>query len=119
MSEWLIPWLSAFGVTQAVEIPIYLRALREREPIIERLPVAIAVAFGASALTHPIVWFVMPRLIAGDWLTMVLVAELFAIAAEAAWLRAFGLPRALAWAAFANAASVLVGLISRQLFGWP
>jgi hypothetical protein len=71
------------------------------------------------ALPHPIVWFVMPKLIAGDWLTMVLAAELFAIIAEAAWLRAFGLDRALAWAAFANAASVLVGLISRQLFGWP
>ena len=124
MSEWLIPWLSAFAVTQAVEMPIYVRALREGEPTIDRLPVAIAIAFGASALTHPIVWFVMPRLITGDWLTMVLVAELFAIVAEAAWLwafglRAFGLKRALAWAAFANAASVLVGLISRQLFGWP
>jgi hypothetical protein len=119
VSEWLIPWLSAFGLTQAIEVPIYIRALREREPIDDRISVAFAIAFGASALTHPIVWFVMPRLITGDWLTMVLVAELFAITAEAVWLRAFGLPRSLAWAAFANAASVLVGLISRSLFGWP
>ncbi|MFO7561957.1 MAG: hypothetical protein R6X02_04895 [Enhygromyxa sp.] len=119
MSASVLAWLSAFGLTQAVELPIYLRALREDEPVIERLPAAIAVAFGASALTHPIVWFVFPTLISGSWLSMVLVAELFAIAAEAAWLRGFGLRRALAWAAFANAASVLVGLASRALFDWP
>lgn len=119
MSEWLLPWLSAFALTQVVEMPIYVRALREGEPTIDRMPVAIAVAFGASALTHPVVWFVMPRLIPEPWLAMVIVAELFAILAEAAWLRAFKLPRALAWAAFANAASVLVGITTRQLFGWP
>jgi hypothetical protein len=121
MSELLLPWLSAFVLTQAVEMPIYVRALREDPATIERLPIAIALAFGASALTHPVVWFVIPELVAGpdDWLTMVIVAELFAILAEAAWLRAFGLRRALAWAAFANAASVLVGLGSRALFDWP
>jgi hypothetical protein len=120
MSEWLVPWLSAFALTQAVEMPLYVRALREGQPpTIDRLPVALALAFGASAITHPVVWFVMPALIPGEWLTMVLVAELFAITTEAVWLRAFQLPRALAWAAFANAASVLVGIISRQLFDWP
>ena len=118
MSEWLIPWLSAFALTQAVEMPIYVRALREG-PTIDRLPKALAIAFAASALTHPIVWFVMPRLIPDNWLTMVIVAELFAITAEAAWMRSFKLPRALAWAGFANAASVLVGIVSRSLFAWP
>lgn len=124
MSEWLVPWLSAFGLTQLVEMPLYVRALRERmppdqAPAIERLPVALAVAFGASALTHPVVWFVMPALIPGAWLVMVMVAELFAILVEAAWLRAFGLRRALAWAAFTNASSVLVGITTRHLFDWP
>lgn len=120
MSEWLIPWLSAFALTQAVEMPIYVRALREGpRPTIDRLSKALALAFAASALTHPIVWFVMPRLIPDNWLTMVIVAELFAITAEAAWMRSFGLPRALAWAGLANAASVLVGIASRSLFAWP
>jgi hypothetical protein len=120
MSEHLLPWLSAFVLTQVVEMPIYVRALREgSRPTFEKLPLALAVAFAASALTHPIVWFVIPKLVPGDWLTMVLVAELFAITAEAVWLRAFKLPRALAWAGFANAASVLVGIISRLLFDWP
>lgn len=116
-------WLLAFAFTQLVEAPIYTRALLERlperEPTFERWPSALAVALGASALTHPIVWFVMPKLIPGAWLTMVIVAEVFAITAEAAWLRAFGLRRSLAWAAFANAASLSLGLLLRQTLGWP
>lgn len=119
MSE-LWPWLSAFALTQAVEVPIYVRALRQGpQPSIERLSLALALGFAASAITHPIVWFVWPVLLPGDWLTMAIVAELFAITTEAAWLRAFGLPRALAWAGLANAASVLIGLGSRALFAWP
>lgn len=116
-------WLLAFAFTQVIEAPIYTRALLERlpnrEPVFERWPSALAVALGASALTHPIVWFVIPKLVPGAWLTMVIVAELFAIIAEALWLRAFGLRASLAWAAFANAASLSLGLLLRQIFGWP
>ncbi|WP_146657892.1 hypothetical protein [Enhygromyxa salina] len=116
-------WLLAFAFTQLIEVPIYIRALLERlperEPVCKRWPAALAIAFGASAVTHPIVWFVMPKLIPGSWLTMVIVAELFAITVEAAWLRGFGLQRSLAWAAFANSASVAIGLLLRQTLGWP
>jgi hypothetical protein len=120
----MIAWLSAFLLTELVETPIYMRALLERREqedaaVFERWPPALGVAFGASAITHPIVWFVMPELIPGSWLTMVLVAESLAIAVEAAWLRAFGLRRALVWAVFANAASVVVGMGLRRIFGWP
>lgn len=115
-------WLWAFLLTEAVEVPIYLRALLARddpERPFERWPTAALVAFGASALTHPLVWFVMPRLISHSYVLMVATAEAFAVLAEAAWLRAFGLRRALWWALFANAASVLVGLGLRRTFGWP
>ena len=125
-------WLSAFALTQLVEVPIYLRALLQPSPGAESeseaedqtkpqrsLAAALALAFAASAITHPVVWFVMPKLVPGSWLRMVLVAESFAILTEAAWLRAFGLRRALAWAGLANAASVLVGLGLRRVFGWP
>ena len=114
----LVPWLIAFVTTQVVEVPIYMRALLERggrvtgeAPVFARWPAALAVAFAASAITHPIVWFVWPRVISGDYVLMVAVAEAFAILAEAAWLRAFGLRRALLWAGFANAASVVFGMI--------
>jgi hypothetical protein len=133
-------WLWAFLLTEVVEVPIYLSALLARDdpehpfespgvgqggrgsprdgkdkPFVP----ALLVAFGASALTHPIVWFVMPQMIPSSYLLMVAIAEAFAVLAEAAWLRAFGLRRALWWALFANAASVLVGLGLRRTFGWP
>jgi hypothetical protein len=115
-------WLWAFLLTEAVEVPIYLSALLARddpEHPFEHFVPALLVAFGASALTHPIVWFVMPQMIPGSYVLMVAMAEAFAVLVEAAWLRAFGLRRALWWALFANAASVLVGLGLRRTFGWP
>jgi len=119
-------WLAAFLFTELVETPIYVRALRDDregrragEAAQAGRGRAIATAFAASALTHPIVWFVMPELIPGDYMIMVAVAELFAVVVEAAWLWAFGLRRALLWALFANAASVCLGLLSRRIFGWP
>lgn len=115
-------WLWAFALTELVEAPIYLRALLARddpERPFDRLLPAFAVSLGASAITHPIVWFVMPRLIPHPYELMVAVAETLAVLVEAAWLRAFGLRRALWWTLFANAASVLVGLTLRRAFGWP
>ncbi len=105
------PWLLAFLFTQLVEIPIYSVALR-CSPL---------VAFGASALTHPVVWFGIfhPR-VPGSYTGKAIVAELFAWLAEAAYFRfAFGMRRAWLWALVANATSVAVGLLSRRLFGAP
>lgn len=104
-------WLSAFLFTQLVEIPIYMRGLR----------CSFLVAFGASALTHPLVWFLFfsPRWEA-PYAGKLAAAELFAWLAEAAYFR-FGWkkPRALPWALAANAASLALGLLSRRLFGGP
>ncbi len=124
----MIRWLLAFAFTQAVEVPIYMRALRGRP----------AVAFGASAITHPVVWFVIPRVwvrlylamiaVRSDliirsptarYVCMVLLAETFAVLVEAIYLRAWGLRRALAWSLAANAASLTLGLLSRACFGLP
>lgn len=122
-------WLSAFVFTQLVEMPVWLYALRRhRAPWRSR----IAVAFGASCLTHPIVWFVMP------WAAMALyrtalraggpaldetgrtlvyggLAEGFAVLAEALYLRGFRVRRPLRWSLLANAASVIVGTIVVRL----
>lgn len=128
-------WLSAFAFTQAVEVPIYLVALRAtvRSPARR-----VAIAFGASAITHPIVWWLLPRAwealylaiaapsaalrIAspgGRFAARLLLSEAFAVGAEAAYLRAWGMRRALAWSLVANVASVALGLASRALFSWP
>jgi hypothetical protein len=115
--ELLLPWLSAFVLTQLVEVPIYLLAQRRSA---RPLPARAIVGFIASALTHPVVWFVFPEVLERlPWEWMVACAELFAIVVEALWLRACGVPRPLFWSVIANGASFSTGLISRWLIGWP
>jgi hypothetical protein len=124
----------AFAVTQLVEVPIYLRALRgdARGAGARSLGVRMVIAFGASAITHPIVWFVMPSAVmalygaalregapalgeVGRTLLYGTVAEGFAVLAEALYLRGLGVRRALAWSLGANAASVIVGTVVVRL----
>jgi hypothetical protein len=99
-----MPWFWAFLFTQVVEVPIYMRGIRAR----------FHEALGASSLTHPIVWFVIPELMdwfyltilerhASIWLTsstrygiMVFVAEVFAVVAEALYFRFIGSRKTLA-----------------------
>ena len=105
-------WLEAFVLTQVVEMPIYSVVAEGRWW--KRL----AIAFGASAITHPIVWFViMPNF--GPYWTMVAIAEGFAFAAEAVYLRLLGVRRAWLWALVANAASFGGGLLYYRVRGSP
>jgi hypothetical protein len=107
-------WLGAFAFTQAVEIPIYMRPLTGR----------FMVAFGASALTHPVLWFVFPRIHAfqGDYWYGVGCAEGFAVVVEAVWIFCFGVRpalQALMWSILANGMSFGLGLVSRYYFNFP
>ena len=105
-------WLSAFLVTQLVEIPIYRRALdnRHRAWLLAAVP---------SSLTHPIVFFVFPSLFPEAYWRGVLVAEAFAVLVEAGILSQMGVRNSIAWAIMANVSSVCVGLTLRSIFGWP
>ncbi len=107
----LAGWLFAFALTQAVEMPIWAVALCGRRG-------RWLVAFGASALTHPIVWWVFPRLWPSGYWAMVVAAEAFAVLAEAAYMRAFGLRRALPWSLLANGASCAAGFAIYAVLGW-
>lgn len=126
-------WVSAFLFTQAVEIPVYVLAMRralERE-VARRprgLPLQLAVAFGASAITHPIVWFVISGLPPSfqdpgpAYIEYVVRAESFALIVEAFYFYlvcgiTFG--RALVWSLLANGLSAGLGFTSRALFRWP
>jgi hypothetical protein len=111
----LLRWLPVFLFGQAIETPIYAVALRARGWAWPRRLVA---AFGATALTHPITWFVLPRLLAPYWL-MAVASELFAIVVEALYLQALGVRRALGWAVLANCLSCGLGLVSSVYLGWP
>jgi hypothetical protein len=108
-------WFWAFVATEAMELPVYVWGLRRTG----RGGIArAAIAFGASLLTHPVVWFGSPHLPFGYGLR-VGMAEAGAVLAEAAWMAAWGAPRPLALALLANATSLSVGLACRSAFGWP
>ena len=131
----LVWFALAFATTQLVEVPIFALALRSARPSRPSRPLAAraAIAFGASAITHPVVWYVMPRVtlallvlvarggfslgVTAATLVYGALAEGFAVVVEAAYLRAFGVRRALLWALFANAASGLVGTAVVLLLG--
>ena len=130
-------WAAIFVFTQAVEIPLYVLVLRrnlEPKPSIVR---AAAIGFGASAITHPVVTFVIPRLTdalfawmaqremslvwsgAFRWVVFAVCCEGFAVGAEAIYLRAFKLERALLWSLAINFASAALGLCCSLSLGWP
>lgn len=107
-------WALALALTQLAEVPVYVALAR----------IGWARAFVPSFVTHPCVWFVFPPLGERAGLSfdaMLLVAELFAWLAEAALLRAFGVPwrRAVPISLAANAASVLLGMATRHFWGIP
>jgi len=107
---YFLAWFRAFLFTQMVETPIYSVGLR----------IGILPALGASAITHPILWFVLFPQLHLPYVWLVVIGESFAVAVEAAY---FGLlfrrRRALLWSLAANAASFSTGLLSRALFGVP
>ncbi len=80
-------WLIGFTFTQAIEVPLYLRVTHGRW----------STSFLASTLTHPIVWFVFPRVcpLAWGYWGMVAAAEVFAVAGETVWLRLNGVGASL------------------------
>jgi hypothetical protein len=130
-------WAAIFLFTQAVEIPLYVRVLRRNlvpKPSIVR---AAVIGFGASAITHPVVTFVIPRWTealfawmaqrgmsvvwcgAFRWIVLAACCEGFAVGVEALYLRAFRLRRALLWSLAVNFASASLGLCCSLIFGWP
>lgn len=112
-------WLIAFVFTQCVEVPCYRYWGRVR----------LDEAFAASSLTHPVVWWIIPQLLApiltdsagtgvGDGL-LVVSCEAYAIVVEALYLRTLGAKRPWIMALVANLASASLGLASRSVWGVP
>ncbi|HET6515216.1 MAG TPA: hypothetical protein VFG09_08650, partial [Thermodesulfovibrionales bacterium] len=98
------------------EVPLYTYALNEVNFSRSK---RVAVAFGASTITHPIVWFVFPALIPDSYVKMVIACETFAVMVEAAYMRIFGLRRYFSWSLLANALSFCLSILSRNVIGWP
>lgn len=108
-------WAIHFALTQAVELPIYAAGIRGM-PRFKRL----AVGFGASALTHPWLWFVLPPLLlhAMSYATYLALVEPVIAVVEALYLAGMGVPlrRACLLSALANTASLLAGVALHALW---
>lgn len=109
----MIDWLQAFALTQLIEVPVYL-AFGRAIP----LPRRWLLAFGASAWTHPLVWWLV-LCVPWPYPVLVVLAEGLAIGGETLWGRTFGLRTAFAASLTANLCSYLVGTLLRALTGWP
>jgi hypothetical protein len=105
----LLRWLRAFVFTQIIEVPIYRRAFG----------CSLLEAFGASAITHPLVWwFATSHLWHVSWGWKALACELFAWWVEAAYFALLRRRRALLWTLVANGASFGIGMGCWYFFGW-
>ena len=103
-------WLVAFVFTQLVEVPIYSVGLR----------VGILPAFGASTLTHPLLWFVLFPYLHVPYVWKIVVGESLVWLVEAGYFALiFRRRRAWLWSFIANGASFGTGMLSRYLFGTP
>jgi hypothetical protein len=103
-------WAIAFLLTQAVEIPIYAVALRHFN-LIPRL----MLAFGASLVTHPLMWLFVSARGANDYWSSVTISEIAAVLVEASYLRALAVPSALGWSVTANALSMGMGILCQTI----
>jgi hypothetical protein len=99
----VLEWLAAFVLTQAIEMPIYARVLPGPRRWVK--------AFGASAITHPVVWWGFAPHWPWGYVSMLAAAETFAVVVEAVYLHALGTRRALLWSLIANAGSAGAGLL--------
>ena len=124
MSEgYVAAWAAALLLTLVVETPIYAWIAPRFSEQKRSAAAWIAIGLAASLITHPLVWFVWPRIIdpAVDYNAFVIAAETFAVSVEALWLRLWGVPLryAVLISIAANMSSVAVGEFSRSVFGWP
>ena len=101
----MISWPTAFALTVGLEIPVVLAVLY-------RFGWARVLAVGllAQLMTHPVLWFWVPRF--EPYLAWVAVAETGVILCEAAWfgfwLRRWEVARPWMWALAASFAANLV-----------
>lgn len=110
----MINWPLAFGITLLVEAGVlFLLFRKEASP--RRI---LATALVGNILTHPVIWFVIPRLVS-TYGTYIILAEAIAFAVEVpviVWLiRPDPWYMSIAGSALANGASYVVGLTFHYL----
>jgi hypothetical protein len=107
-------WLGAFAITLTLEVPIFTVFLFRRLGVVR----AFMLGVGVNTITHPFLWYVMPRF--EPYATWLVASEVLVFAAETfivAWVLHSRLrdPDAIGLAALtsltANAASTVAGIL--------
>jgi hypothetical protein len=115
-------WCQAFAFTLVVEVPLFVLVAARGLTRAERAPIWRLILAGAAgtALTHPLLWFVWPRVIA-DYTTYIVTGELLVALIESLTFFALASPirlaRAIGASFIANAASYGIGALLQEL-GW-
>ena len=101
----------AFLLTQVIEISV--GCVVWRDPKVQMLR-KICIIFGASLITHPIVWFVFPKIqVAGGFTyeEYLLMAETYAYGVEIFYYYVMKLKRPILLSVVANTCSFLTGVL--------
>jgi hypothetical protein len=127
----LAPWVIAFVFTQLIEIPIYTVWMTQWCGF--GTARSLAIGFAMSAVTHPAVWFLLPKVYyslvesylgmnpasGSAYVGMLVVVESFAVLFEAWMLYRIGVKDSLRVSFVANMSSFGLGMLSRHYFGIP
>jgi hypothetical protein len=108
-------WWSAFLLTLAFELPVYLLLTRGKASLSHRGAAAVL----ASACTHPLLWFVWKPLVHDPYVAYIASGEILVVAIESLILwriaRPLSLRRAVLTALVANATSCGLGLLLQRV----
>jgi hypothetical protein len=116
-------WIRAFFFTLAVEIPLFVLVAGFRNRSGRRAPLWRLVLAGAAgtAVTHPALWFVWPRVVS-DYTLYIATGELLVAVVETftffGLARPISLSRAAAASFIANGASYGLGMLLHLLGVW-
>lgn len=113
-------WLKAFSLTLAVEVPVFFAVARLDKSSAGRLslPRLLAAAAAGTCLTHPLFWFVWPRVV-HDYVAYMVSGELLVAFVETVTFYLLARPLRFRYALLAsfgaNALSCGVGAVLQLL----
>ena len=107
-------WLHAFLLTLVIEVPVFVLVWRFGRSLRRPLWRIAAAGAAGTVLTHPLLWFVWPRVVT-DYNMYVLTGEVIVAVVESftffALARPITLRRAIAASLLANGASYGIGVL--------
>ena len=99
-----VTWLKLFILAQLIELPIYYKLIEAHN--VKKL----LLGFGASAITHPLLWFMMPW-DSAPFLLLLVIGEAAVFIVEGIFLKSFGIKNPFYISTLANSASMITGVL--------